>query len=48
MEATLAEFFAVRENMYNFQDDMIDALVRVVRGTFQIKLKAFASFIKFV
>ena len=38
LEGTLAEFAALRENIYDFQFDLVDALARVVRGEVAKKL----------
>ena len=38
LEGTLAEFAALRENIFDFQFDLVDALARVVRGIVAKKL----------
>ena len=38
LEGTLAEFAALRENIFDFQFDLVDALARVVRGNVAKKL----------
>lgn len=38
LEGTLAEFFALRENIFDFQFDVVDALASVVRGNIAKKL----------
>ncbi|KAL9969707.1 hypothetical protein ACROYT_G021959 [Oculina patagonica] len=38
LEGTLAEFAALRENIFDFQFDLVDALARVVRGNVARKL----------
>ena len=38
LEGTLAEFAALRENIFDFQFDLVDALARVVRGIVARKL----------
>ena len=38
LEGTLAEFAALRENIFDFQFDLVDALARVVRGEVAKKL----------
>lgn len=38
LEGTLAEFFALRENIFDFQFDLVDSLALVVRGNVAKKL----------
>lgn len=38
LEGTLAEFSALRENIFDFQFDLVDALARVIRGNVAKKL----------
>lgn len=38
LDGTLAEFFALRENIFDFQFDLVDALASVVRGNIARKL----------
>lgn len=38
LEGTLAEYFALRENIFDFQFDLVDSLARVVRGNIAKKL----------
>lgn len=38
LEGTLAEFFALRENIFDFQFELVDALASVVRGNIAKKL----------
>ena len=38
LDGTLAEFFALRENIFDFQFDLVDALASVVRGNIAKKL----------
>ena len=38
LEGSLAEFAALRENIFDFQFDLVDALARVVRGNVAVKL----------
>jgi hypothetical protein len=32
LEGTLAEFFTLRESIFDFQFDLVDALTKVIRG----------------